>query len=132
MTRHMLLVSRDRPGAHRTIADALLQATDGALISIAAGRYDERLHIQRVVTLAPEPGGDGDVEIHHAEGCTITVDADAVQLTGLVLVGADDQAPVVEVRRGGAGLDRCRISRSGWAAGPAPPEGAAAGRRSTP
>ncbi|MBS2553606.1 right-handed parallel beta-helix repeat-containing protein [Catenulispora sp. NL8] len=113
MTRHILLVSRDRAGACRTIGDALRQATDGALISVSAGRYEESLLIDKVVTLAPE-GAGGDVEIHGGSGPALIVDADAVQLTNLTLVGTDDQAPIVEVRRGEAVLDDCRVTGPAW------------------
>ncbi|WKE73209.1 right-handed parallel beta-helix repeat-containing protein [Streptomyces sp. WP-1] len=115
MTRPVLLVSPDRPGAYRAIADALADATDGALITVAPGRYDESLYINRAVTLAAE-GAGGTVEIAAASGSTLVLDAEAVQLTGLQLSGTDREAPVLDVRRGQAALDGCRISGEAWAA----------------
>ncbi|MFF7189958.1 right-handed parallel beta-helix repeat-containing protein [Streptomyces sp. NPDC008222] len=115
MTRPVLLVSPDRPGAYRAIAEALADATDGALITVAPGRYDEALYITRVVTLAAE-GTGGTVEIASASGSTVVLEAEAVQLTGLKLSGTDREAPVLDVRRGQAALDGCRISGEAWAA----------------
>ncbi|MGM9331203.1 right-handed parallel beta-helix repeat-containing protein [Streptomyces murinus] len=115
MTRPVLLVSPDRPGAYRAIADALADATDGALITVAPGRYDESLYINRAVTLAAE-GAGGTVEIAAASGSTLVLDAEAVRLTGLQLSGTDREAPVLDVRRGQAALDGCRISGEAWAA----------------
>ncbi len=116
MTRQKLLVASDRAGAHPTIAAALHEARDGALISIAPGVYRERLVVDRVVTLAAEQGS-GTVRIDAgAEGSALTVDADAVQLSGLTLVGGDERAPVVEVRRGEAALDGCEVGGAAWTA----------------
>ncbi|OIK26144.1 right-handed parallel beta-helix repeat-containing protein [Streptomyces malaysiense] len=115
MTRPVLLVSPDRPGAYRAIADALADATDGALITVAPGRYDESLYIDRAVTLAAE-GTGGTVEIAAASGSTLVLDAEAVRLTGLQLSGSDRDAPVLDVRRGQAALDGCRITGEAWAA----------------
>ncbi|MFD8542567.1 right-handed parallel beta-helix repeat-containing protein [Streptomyces sp. NPDC059649] len=114
MTRHVLLVSPDRPGAYRAITDALAEATDGALITIAPGRYDEALCITRPVTLAAEGGGAA--EIHSSAGSTVVLDAEAVQLSGLLLSGTDREAPVLDVRRGQAALDGCQVSGEAWAA----------------
>ncbi|WP_329457201.1 right-handed parallel beta-helix repeat-containing protein [Streptomyces sp. NBC_01497] len=113
MSRQVLLVSADRPGAHRSIAQALADATDGALITLAAGRYEEALHITRPVSLVAE--GRSGVEIHSSAGTTVVVDAE-VQLSGLVLSGTDPEAPVLDVRRGQAALDGCSLSGGAWAA----------------
>ncbi|MEU7496701.1 right-handed parallel beta-helix repeat-containing protein [Streptomyces griseofuscus] len=115
MTRPVLLVSPDRPGAYRAIADALADATDGALITVAPGRYEESLYVNRAVTLAAE-GAGGTVEIAATSGSTLVLDAEAVRLTGLQLSGTDREAPVLDVRRGQAALDGCRISGEAWAA----------------
>jgi hypothetical protein len=115
MTRQVLLVSPHRPGAFGSIAAALHDASDGALIKLSAGRYDEKLVISKVVTLAVEDD-PGSVHIHAASGSAITVEADAVQLSGLVLSGSDPAAPVIDVRQGEAALDGCRVSGDAWAA----------------
>ncbi|MFD7905915.1 right-handed parallel beta-helix repeat-containing protein [Kitasatospora sp. NPDC059747] len=115
MTRQVLLVSGDRPGAHRSIAAALADAVDGALITVAPGRYDEALTVTKAVTLAAE-GPAGTVRIHSAAGSTVVLDAEAVQLSGLHLSGADREAPVLDVRRGQAALDGCQVAGEAWAA----------------
>ena len=116
MSRHVLSVSPDRPGAHRTIGAALADAVDGTLITVAPGRYDEALVITRPVTLAADAGAEGPVRIHCATGSTVVLDAEAVQLSGLLLSGADPEAPVLDVRRGQAALDGCEVSGAAWAA----------------
>ncbi|MEU8715904.1 right-handed parallel beta-helix repeat-containing protein [Streptomyces sp. NPDC048663] len=127
MSRQVLLVSPDRPGAHRTIAGALAEATEGALVTVAPGRYEENLDITRAVTLAAE-SGTGTVQVHAATGSTVVVEADAVQLSGLVLSGADQEAPVLDLRRGQSALDGCVIEGAAWTAVLAWNEGVLAAR----
>ncbi|MFE4629724.1 right-handed parallel beta-helix repeat-containing protein, partial [Streptomyces mirabilis] len=127
MSRQVLLVSPDRPGAHRTIAQALAEAAEGALITVAPGRYEESLVIVRPVTLAAE-GGAGTVQVHASAGSTVVVDAEAVQLSGLVLSGADRDAPVLDLRRGQSALEGCRIEGEAWTAVLAWHEGTLAAR----
>ncbi|WP_030396827.1 right-handed parallel beta-helix repeat-containing protein [Kitasatospora purpeofusca] len=115
MSRQVLLVSPHRPGAHRSISGALAEAPEGALITVAPGRYEEALGITRPVTVAAA-GDAGSVEVHAAAGSTVVVDAEAVQLSGLVLSGDDRQAPVLDLRRGQSALDGCRITGDAWAA----------------
>jgi Holliday junction resolvasome RuvABC ATP-dependent DNA helicase subunit len=116
MTRQKLVVAPDRADAYPTIAAALRQARDGALVSIAPGTYPEQVVLDRVVTLAAEQAA-GSVRIEGGpEGSALIVDTDAVQLSGLVLIGAGDQAPAVEVRRGEAAFDDCEIGGAAWAA----------------
>lgn len=127
MSRQVLLVSPDRPGAHRTIAGALAEAAEGALVTVAPGRYEESLDITRAVTLSTE-GGAGSVRVHAAAGSTVVVDAEAVQLSGLVLSGADPEAPVLDLRRGQTALDDCVIEGAAWTAVLAWNEGVLAAR----
>ncbi|MEU6194226.1 right-handed parallel beta-helix repeat-containing protein [Streptomyces sp. NPDC047061] len=127
MSRQVLLVSPERPGAHRTIAGALAEAAEGALITVASGRYEESLDIVRPVTLAAE-GGAGTVRVHAPAGSTVVVRAEAVQLSGLVLSGADREAPVLDLRRGQSALDGCRIEGAAWTAVLAWDEGTLAAR----
>ncbi len=115
MTRQVLLVSPDRPGAYRSIGKALSAATEGALITVAPGRYEEALDITRAVSLSAE-GGSGTVHVHSPSGSTVIMDAEAAQLSGLTLSGSDQEAPVLEVRRGQAALDNCQVAGDGWTA----------------
>ena len=115
MTRQVLLVSRDRPGAYQSIGEALRAAPDGALITVAGGTYEEALVITRLVTVTTESGAD-EVLIRTASGSAVVVDAEAVQLSGLTISGGDDDTAAVEIRRGEAALDTCRITGAGWTA----------------
>ncbi|MER6390598.1 right-handed parallel beta-helix repeat-containing protein [Streptomyces sp. NPDC001523] len=127
MSRQVLLVSPDRPGAHRTIARALAEAVEGALVTVAPGRYEESLEIVRAVTLAAE-GDAGTVRVHAPTGSTVVVDAEAVRLSGLVLSGADPEAPVLDLRRGQTALDGCLVEGAAWTAVLAWNEGTLAAR----
>ena len=115
MTRQVLQVAPGRPGAHRTVGAALGEARDGALISIAGGRYEENLTISAMVTLTADEG-TGTVQIHAARGSAVVVQGGAVQLSGLSVSGEDAQAPVIDVRRGEAALDGCDVSGRAWSA----------------
>ncbi|MER5525679.1 right-handed parallel beta-helix repeat-containing protein [Streptomyces sp. NPDC002677] len=115
MTRQMLQVAPDRPGAYRSIGAALADAREGALITVAPGRYEESLHVTTPVTVAAQDSGRPP-EVHASSGSTIVLEAEAVQLSHLVLTGADREAPVLDVRRGQAALDGCRVAGQAWAA----------------
>jgi DNA polymerase III delta prime subunit len=104
------------PGAVSTIAAALEQAVDGALISVAPGQYTERLVITTMVTIAAADG-PGTVELSAPEGgSAIVAGAQALQLSGITVRGTAPDAAVIDVRRGEAALEGCQISGSAWAA----------------
>ncbi|MEC3980607.1 right-handed parallel beta-helix repeat-containing protein [Amycolatopsis sp. H20-H5] len=115
MNRQHFVVAADRPGSYPTIGAAVAQAGPGAMISVHPGRYEENLVLGRMVTITAEQGL-GTVEVVAAEGSAVVVDAEAAQLSGLVLSCADPQQPAVDVRRGEVALDTCRISGAAWAA----------------
>jgi Holliday junction resolvasome RuvABC ATP-dependent DNA helicase subunit len=115
MTRQILLVSKDRAGSHRTIAEALGHAVDGALITVAAGTYEEQLVITKAVTIAREDD-TGTARIHAATGSAVVVDTEAFRLSGIAVSTADEQAPAIDVRRGEAALDGCQVTGTAWAA----------------
>lgn len=115
MTRQVLLVARERPGAYRSIGEALRAASDGAVITVTGGTYEEALVITRMVTITAASGA-GDVLLRVDSGSAVVIDAEAVQLSGLTISGGDDDTAAVEIRRGEAALDTCRISGAGWTA----------------
>ncbi|MDA2809209.1 AAA family ATPase [Nocardiopsis sp. RSe5-2] len=125
MTPHVRTVDPSGGAEFRTIGEAVAAAGDGAVLSLAPGRYTERLVLTRVVTLmaAEEPGS---VEILCAEGSAVTSVAEAVKLTGLVLRGRDPEAPVVDAAAGQVELAECRVDGAAWAAVLARDEGALA------
>ncbi|HXA63236.1 MAG TPA: right-handed parallel beta-helix repeat-containing protein, partial [Streptosporangiaceae bacterium] len=114
MSRQLFTVHPDRPDSHRSIGEALSEASSGALIMVAPGRYDENLIISQVVTIAAEEGA-GTVELVAVRGTTVTVTAEAVKLSGLTIRGHDDE-PVVDVPRGQLALEGCEIRGAAWTA----------------
>ncbi|WP_037363158.1 right-handed parallel beta-helix repeat-containing protein [Amycolatopsis orientalis] len=112
MNRQLLVVGGDRPGAFGTIGAALAQARPGATISVHPGRYEENLVVDRMVSLVAEPGT---VELVANTGSVLVANAEAVQLSGFVLTSLDDQLVTVDVVRGEAALDGCRLSGTSWA-----------------
>jgi Holliday junction resolvasome RuvABC ATP-dependent DNA helicase subunit len=129
VSRQVLNVSAaaQGPGAHPTIAAALEQAVDGALVSVAPGTYAERLVITKVVTIAAADG-PGTVELAAGDGTAVVAAAEGVRLSGLTMSGTDANAPVIDVRRGEAELDGCQVTGSAWAAVLAQGEGTIAVR----
>ena len=127
MTRQVLVVERGRAGAFGSVGEALAEAREGALISVAAGRYEESVVITQAVTLAAA-GEPGSVQLHAVGGSAVVVQAAAVRLSGLSVSGCDPLAPVIDVRRGQAALEGCTVSGQGWAAVLAQLEGSIAVR----
>ncbi|MCM1947259.1 right-handed parallel beta-helix repeat-containing protein [Streptomyces sp. G2] len=122
MSRHVLTVSaeaqHDRPpagGPYRTIGAALEAARSGAVISVRPGRYEENLVVTKMVTITAEDP-NGTVRIVPPRGTVVQVVAEAVQLTGLLLQGMDDELPVVDVPRGQAALQDCEVVGNAWTA----------------
>ncbi|MFI9005909.1 right-handed parallel beta-helix repeat-containing protein [Actinosynnema sp. NPDC053489] len=115
MGRHLVSVHKERPGGHQTIGQALEAARSGAVIQVAAGRYEENLVVTKLVTITTEDA-PGSVRISPPRGSAIRVVADGVKLSGLVLQGHDDDLPAVDVPRGQLAMDDCEVLGSGWTA----------------
>ncbi|MGW1411555.1 right-handed parallel beta-helix repeat-containing protein [Streptomyces sp. NPDC002403] len=115
MTRQLLTVGPDRSDGFQTIGEALAQARTGAVIRVRPGRYAESLVIRNRVTIVGY-GERGSVEICPRREGAISLLADAVMLTDLVLRGHDKDVPVVDVPMGQVALDGCTVTGSGWAA----------------
>ncbi|MFD7453365.1 right-handed parallel beta-helix repeat-containing protein [Kitasatospora sp. NPDC059827] len=117
MSRHVLTVCQEQGsgGTYRTIGEALEAARAGAVISVRPGRYEENLVITKMVTITAEDVR-GTVRIAPRRGCVVQVVAEAVQLTGLVLHGRDDELPAVDVPRGQAALQDCEVVGNSWTA----------------
>ncbi len=113
MSRNVLVVSADRPGAFGSIGAALAKATRGSTISVLPGRYEENLVIDKLVTLTATEG-PGTVEIYAAEGNVLLVSAEAVQLNSFTLIGDDPQLAAVDVVHGQAAIDNCEILGAAW------------------
>ncbi|WP_262061183.1 right-handed parallel beta-helix repeat-containing protein [Streptomyces sp. STR69] len=115
MSRQWLTVDPEAPDGFRTIGDALATARSGAVISVRPGRYPERLTVRTRVTIVAD-GESGSVELCPRDGSAITLVADAVMLTDLLLRGGGDGLPVVDVPRGQVAMGGCTVIGSGWTA----------------
>ncbi|RSS58288.1 right-handed parallel beta-helix repeat-containing protein, partial [Streptomyces sp. WAC06614] len=116
MSRHVLTVCAEAADASfRTIGDALQAARSGAVISVRPGRYEENLVITKMVTITAEEHR-GSVRIAPPRGAVVQVVAEAVQLTGLVLQGQDEDLPALDVPRGQAALQDCEVVGGSWTA----------------
>ncbi|MFD9733131.1 right-handed parallel beta-helix repeat-containing protein [Umezawaea sp. NPDC059074] len=114
MNRQLLVVAGDRPGAFASIGAALGNALPGAMITIAPGRYEENLVVNKLVTLSAE-GGNGTVEVVAKQGSVLVASAEAVQLNGLILRCEDTQLAGVDVVRGEVAFDHCEVGGTSWA-----------------
>ncbi|MFD3903751.1 right-handed parallel beta-helix repeat-containing protein [Streptomyces californicus] len=115
MSRQMLIVAADGTGDHRTVGEAVARARAGAVVSIAPGRYEERVTVSAAITLIASEG-PGTAELAPRRGTALTLTGDAVMVRDLVLRGHDDELPVVDAPRGELAMDRCDIHGSSWAA----------------
>ncbi|MGW2915128.1 right-handed parallel beta-helix repeat-containing protein [Streptomyces asoensis] len=115
MSRQVLTVRPDGSGGFRTIGEALAGARSGAVISVGPGTYEENLVVGTRVTIVAEQSR-GTVEIRPRRGSVVSLRADAVMLTDLVLRGRDEDLPVVDAVRGQAALEGCDVTGSAWTA----------------
>ncbi|MFF8592447.1 right-handed parallel beta-helix repeat-containing protein [Streptomyces sp. NPDC015220] len=113
MARTTLTVGQD--GEYPTIASALARARAGAVIRVGPGSYAESLTVRAQVSIVAD-GPPGSVEIAPRTGSALTLAADAVLLTDLVLRGGEDDLPVVDAVRGQVALDGCQVIGTGWTA----------------
>ncbi|OZM72137.1 hypothetical protein CFN78_16490 [Amycolatopsis antarctica] len=114
MSKQRLVVAPGRPGAYSSIAEAVVDADDGALIMVAPGRYEECLDLSCVVSVVAD--GDGEVRVHGVGASTIVVRAEAVRLRGLTLSCESEDLPVVDVQHGEAAIDECVVAGRAWTA----------------
>ncbi|MFF4761251.1 right-handed parallel beta-helix repeat-containing protein [Streptomyces sp. NPDC001292] len=115
MSRQVLTVGPDSADGLSTIGEALARARSGAVVSVLPGTYPENLTITTPVTIVAAQAR-GTVEIAPRRGIALTLKADAVMLTDLVLRGRDEELPVVDAPRGQVAMDGCEIAAASWAA----------------
>ncbi|MFJ1967620.1 right-handed parallel beta-helix repeat-containing protein [Streptomyces sp. NPDC087903] len=115
MSRQLLTVCPEGTEGFRTIGEALARARSGAVISVRPGIYEESLVIGTRVTLVAEQAR-GTVEIRPRHGSVLSLRADAVMLTDLVLRGRDEDVPAVDAVRGQAAMDGCEVTGAAWTA----------------
>nr|WP_202451928.1 right-handed parallel beta-helix repeat-containing protein [Streptomyces sp. SID4948] len=110
-----MTVGPDGEGEFRTITEALSRARSGAVISVRPGGYAEALTVRTRVTIVAD-GPPGSVRIEPVRGTAVTLAADAVLLTELVLRGGEGDLPVVDAARGQVALEGCEVVGAGWTA----------------
>jgi SpoVK/Ycf46/Vps4 family AAA+-type ATPase len=115
VARQLLTVGQDGAGEYRTIEEALTRARSGAVISVRPGSYAEALTVRTRVTIVAD-GPRGSVRIEPVRGTAVTLAADAVLLTELVLRGGEGDLPVVDAVRGQVALEGCEVIGTGWTA----------------
>ncbi|MGP4014276.1 right-handed parallel beta-helix repeat-containing protein [Saccharopolyspora sp. 5N708] len=115
MTGGHLSVAPGRPDAYPTIGAALLVATDGAVVTVRPGRYEENLVVTRPVKIAAEDGA-GSVELVARHGSALACAAEALELTALVIRTEDADAATIDVQCGQLALEGCEVDGRGWAA----------------
>ncbi|MFE3271095.1 right-handed parallel beta-helix repeat-containing protein [Streptomyces sp. NPDC059215] len=115
MSRQVLTVGPNRADGFSTIGEALARARSGSVISVLPGTYAENLTISAPVTIVAQQA-KGTVEIAPRRGSAVTLKADAVLLTDLILRSRDDELPVVDAPRGQIAMDGCEIIGAGWTA----------------
>lgn len=99
-----------RRGAYRTISDAVRAATAGDEISIAAGEYRERVLIDRQVSLVAEDGPGTVTIVAPTPGLPVLEIAVSAAFSGIAVLGADRQRPVVLVTGGAVELADCQVA----------------------
>jgi hypothetical protein len=114
MNRQPLVVSPGRRDAFTSIGAAVAAAAPGDTISVAAGRYEENVTLDKMVTLVAQDG-DGTVEVFAQQGSVLVSAAEAAQLRGIVLRCTDESLAAVDVVGGEVALDTCTVSGASWA-----------------
>ncbi|MFJ3762656.1 right-handed parallel beta-helix repeat-containing protein [Streptomyces sp. NPDC090080] len=115
MARHLLTVDQDGSGEFTTITEAMARARTGAVIRVKPGSYDESFIVRTRMTLVGD-GPAGSVVIAPSSGTAVTLAADAVMLSNLVLRGNKDDLPVVDAVRGQIALEGCEVVGAAWTA----------------
>jgi parallel beta-helix repeat protein len=122
MTR-TLNVSTTQPGAYPTIRDALEAASDGDVVSIAAGDYAEPLRLDnRRITLVAVDAGTVTIGVRNSNDPTVVCRGGEVTLRGLRIRSAD--ATALQVVAAQVKMLKCEVA-GGYGAAISATQGAA-------
>jgi Holliday junction resolvasome RuvABC ATP-dependent DNA helicase subunit len=113
VSSNVIAVTQTPGQGHRTIAAAIENAHDGAVIVVGPGRYTENLVLTKPVTITAEDG-PGTVWVVAATGVTVSLQADSAALSGLTVVAADADSPAVLVVSGQLSITECTVESSSW------------------
>ncbi|WP_329023182.1 right-handed parallel beta-helix repeat-containing protein [Streptomyces sp. NBC_01423] len=112
--RQVLTICPEGTGDARTISEALARARGGAVLSVRPGTYEENLVVTTRVTIVAEQSR-GSVRLAPRTGTAVSLRADALMLTDLVVQGQDEEAPVVDASHGQVAMQGCDVSGASWA-----------------
>ncbi|HEX7659497.1 MAG TPA: right-handed parallel beta-helix repeat-containing protein [Pseudonocardiaceae bacterium] len=113
MGHDVITVTRAAARGHRSITDALAVASDGAVIVVGSGQYNENLVLTKAVTITADDG-PGTVRVVADSGAAVVLTAPFAALTGLVLEAADGKSPAVFTSNGQLSITDCELKASGW------------------
>jgi hypothetical protein len=99
-----------RRGAFRTISDAVRAAAHGDEVRIAAGDYQERLLIDRQISVVAEDGPGSVRIVPVTPGLAALELSTSVSLNGITVLGADPARPLVLVTAGTTELQDCDVA----------------------
>jgi parallel beta-helix repeat protein len=104
-----LTVSPQRSGAYPTISDALEAATDGAVVSIEAGTYNEAIAVRgrRLSLVAAAEPGSVTIDATGATATAVACAGGELLLRGITVKSRD--YPAVAASRALLRLERCRV-----------------------
>jgi parallel beta-helix repeat protein len=104
----VLTVAGDRPGAYPTLRDALEVAEDNAVITVAAGTYEEVVSVAgRRLTIAAAENGTVTIDASHTPLPAVQAQHSQLTLRGLTVRAGD--AAAVEVLGGTITLEHCEL-----------------------
>jgi hypothetical protein len=104
----VLMVAR-RPGAYPTIGDALSDASDGAVVTIASGEYAETVELNGLrVTLAAADGATVVVDGRGADRPVFRATGGSLALKGIEILAGG--APAIETESTELTVQRCTVS----------------------
>ncbi|MBO4238919.1 MULTISPECIES: right-handed parallel beta-helix repeat-containing protein [Pseudonocardia] len=113
-----LAVSPMGGSGHRSLAEAVAAAPEGAVVSVAPGTYTEPLVLRRAITITAEEG-PGTVRIAPREGVAVVLagpPSATAQLSGITVQGAPGVVAAVLVTSGALRLTECTVAGAGWSA----------------
>ncbi|HET6503784.1 MAG TPA: right-handed parallel beta-helix repeat-containing protein [Amycolatopsis sp.] len=113
MGHDVITVTQAAARGHRSIADALAVASDGAVIVVGSGQYNENLVLTKAVTITAGEG-PGTVRVVADSGAAVVLTAPFAALTGLVIEATDGENPAVFTSNGQLSVTECELKASGW------------------
>nr|WP_221382674.1 right-handed parallel beta-helix repeat-containing protein [Actinoplanes polyasparticus] len=115
MSRQSITVDQSAGSGYRTLGAALAVASDGAVVNVRPGTYQENVILTRIVTIRAE-NGPGTVRIAPPSGIPVALVAESAALNGLSVRAADQQSPAVALTAGQLSVTECELEAAAWTA----------------